>query len=186
MKNNEKLFKVTSIAAKVIEKTLWICSLVVAVLFVCGLVTKNPAMIMDISSLSAGEELTCMGFEISVVAADGTIIVSAVLLFLVAAVFLMMLTAMIFRNIHLILKKAKDTTPFCEDVVRMIREIGIFFIATVVVGLIFSVIARIIIGADVAEISVGLERVFIGLTVICLSGIFSYGEELQNDVDGLL
>ena len=68
----------------------------------------------------------------------------------------------------------------------MVREIGIFMIAVQAVQLVMSVIARIALGPDMVETSMGMEGLFAGLVVLALSQYFAYGMQLQNDVDGLL
>ena len=86
----------------------------------------------------------------------------------------------------LIIKKSEGRTPFQPDNVRMFREIGIFSIAVPVVGLIMSIIARIVIGVEVAEISNSFEGFVIGIVVLCITQFFAHGIELEKDVDGLL
>ena len=68
----------------------------------------------------------------------------------------------------------------------MVREIGIFLIAMPAVGLIMSIIARIILGAAILDCSMDLHFIMVGLVMICLSRYFAYGMELQGDVDGLI
>ena len=68
----------------------------------------------------------------------------------------------------------------------MMKEIGIFSIAVPVVGFVMSVIARIVIGAEAAEISINQSGIFMGIIVLCLTQFFAYGTELEKDVDGLL
>lgn len=109
------------------------------------------------------------------------------------AVLILCLMAMVFRNIYLILKTArgqtkfsKGATPFQEDVTRMIREIGIFYLAAVVVGLACSVLAVLILGPETTETSLNLSNVMVGLLMLCLSQAFADGTKLRQDVDGLL
>ena len=68
----------------------------------------------------------------------------------------------------------------------MFREIGIFSIAVPVVGFVMSVIARIFIGVEVAEISNSIEGFVIGIVVLCITQFFAHGIELEKDVAGLL
>ena len=91
---------------------------------------------------------------------------------------------MIFRNIHLILKTAKGKTwfaqgetPFQLNITRMIREIGIFLIALAGVDLILSFFS----GVTMSPL-----LIIIGILMLCLSSFFRYGEELQNDTNGLI
>ena len=81
---------------------------------------------------------------------------------------------------------SKGETPFQPDNVRMVREIGIFLIAIPAVQFIMSIVARIALGPDMVESSLGMSTVFMGLVVLALSQYFAYGMKLQNDVDGLL
>ena len=68
----------------------------------------------------------------------------------------------------------------------MFREIGIYSIAVPVVGFVMSVIARIFIGVEVAEIANSFEGVVIGIVGLCITQFFAHGIELEKDVDGLL
>lgn len=68
----------------------------------------------------------------------------------------------------------------------MMREIGIFTIAIPVIGFIMSVIARLVMGSDVAEISIDMGGIFMGIVVLCFTQFFAHGVELENDVDGLV
>ena len=68
----------------------------------------------------------------------------------------------------------------------MMKEIGIFAILIPVVGLIMSIILRVVLGTDLVEASVDLYGVFMGLIVLCLTQFFIYGKELENDVEGLI
>ena len=49
-----------------------------------------------------------------------------------------------------------------------------------------SVIARLVIGVEVAEISNSFEGFVIGIVVLCITQFFAHGIELEKDVDGLL
>ena len=103
------------------------------------------------------------------------------------------LMAMICRNIYLIFKTtagqtkfSQGQTPFQPDNIRMVREIGIYLIAIPIIGLIMSVIARLAMSGVEIESSMDMHFIMVGLVIICLSRYFSYGMELQNEVDGLV
>ena len=49
-----------------------------------------------------------------------------------------------------------------------------------------SVIARLVMGSDVAEISIDMGGIFMGIVVLCFTQFFAHGVELENDIDGLL
>ena len=93
--------------------------------------------------------------------------------------------AMVFRNVYLVAKKSEND-PFNKDNIRMIREIGIFSLSVPVIGFIMSVISRIVIGVEKAEIVVRIDGLILGILILFITQIFVYGAELQNDVDGLL
>ena len=61
-----------------------------------------------------------------------------------------------------------------------------FSIAVPVIGLLMSVVLRLAVGVDTAEISVSQSGVFMGIIVLCLTQCFIYGAKLESDVDGLL
>ena len=143
--------------------------------------------------VSQGTELTSHGFEITAVQADGTLDMTAVLFFAVTAVICLSLMAMVYRNVYLIVRTAagttsfaREATPFQKDTIRMVREIGIFLISQSAVCLVMSIIARLFIGVEVAELSVNLDSLLMGVVALSLSQIFAYGTQLQEDVDGLL
>ena len=110
----------------------------------------------------------------------------ALLMFGIGAVLILGLMAMIFRNLNLIVKKSEGATPFQPDNLRMFREIGYFSIAVPVVGLVMSIIARLVIGVEVAEISSNFGGLVIGIVVLCISQFFAHGIEIEKDIDGLL
>lgn len=116
---------------------------------------------------------------------DGTINPATIILYLVYGMFSCAAFGMIFRNIYLILKTAKGKTwfsqgetPFQKDITRMIREIGIFLLMLAVI--------EFILGFFLFAVSVSLLYVVIGILMLCLSSFFSYGEQLQQENDGLI
>ena len=130
-------------------------------------------------------DLSVCGFELSIPAANGTDM-RAILLFFIAAVVLPSLMAMIFRNLYLIIKKAESSTLFQAENIRMLREIGIFAISVPLVGFALSILCRLILGIDVAETSVKLYGLSLGIIILCLTQFFARGVELEKDVEGLV
>ena len=140
----------------------------------------------------AGKDLVSFGFSIMTVDSAGNSIGGAYTIFFITILIMMAMMAMICRNIYLIFKTSegktsfsKGQTPFQPDNIRMVREIGIFLIAIPVVGLIMDIIAHIALGPEI-ECSMDLHFIIVGLVAICLSRFFTYGMELQEDVDGLV
>ena len=181
MKNLNKTVKIVS---KVLEIAHWVCAGIMVIMAICsGLVSDKLG-----SFISSGQEsaASVYGFEVELINSAGEVNTKAFILFAVGAVIIYALVAMIFRNIYLIIKRSEKETPFNKDNTRMVREIGIFSIAIPVIGLIMSTIIRLVVGVDAVEISVRLYGFIMGIIVLCLTQFFSYGMELEKDVDGLL
>ena len=182
------------VLSKVLEVLHWMASAGMLVLMIASIVAKEQ--LRDFLSHGVpkyGTELSTYGFSIVAVDSKGNILPSSITVFSIGAIIILLLMAMVFRNAYLIFKTAKGKTwfakgktPFQNDITRMVREIGIFFIAIPIVGLFMSTVARIVIGAEIVEISVRMESVITGILVLCLSQVFVYGTQLQEDVDGLL
>lgn len=103
------------------------------------------------------------------------------------------LMAMIFRNVYLIVKTTKGetwfaqgSTPFQPNVIRMLREIGIFSIAVPVLNLILNIVLQAILGPEVIVIGVNLLGILLGLLVLWLTQAFTYGAQLEQDAEGLI
>ena len=101
------------------------------------------------------------------------------------------LLAMVFRNIYLIVRTArggtwfsKGETPFQDDNIRMVREIGIFLIAMYIVQLVGTGIVHLV--ASHVESSTSMLVLFLGIIMICLSKIFEYGKGLEEAQEGLI
>lgn len=187
MKN---LTKFTLCFSRVMEILCWIADALAALVvvfsvFFRGWLEEQMLFSTTIPDINIG--------DLSMAMANGRPSGATVTLSALAGVVLLGLSAMIFRNIYLILKTAqgetkfsKGSTPFQKDVTRMVREIGIFLISTSAVSLLWSIGLRFILGVESVELSVELDTALIGMMVICLSQFFDYGTKLQEDVDGLL
>lgn len=180
--------KIAKIVTRIVEIFHWVGAgiMTAATVFVC----INPAWAKYFFSYDAkeccGAELGLYGFTIKAAVSDGVVDRRGLIMFCITAVILLGLMAIIFRNLHLIIKKSEGTTPFQSDNVRMLREVGYFSMAVPVVGFVMSIISRIVIGAEAAEISVGMEGFVIGIVVLCVTQFFAHGTELEKDVEGLL
>ncbi len=180
---SNQLGKVTKVLARVAEIAHWIG----AVGMLAGLVLILTLGQRVVSVVPGGTEAEAAvyGFELTLADEAGTPDLAALRLFLPVGAVLMALMAMVFRNVHLILKHAEAATPFQPDNVRMVREIGWFLMAVPVVGLVMSAAARLVLGEEI-ETSVRLGGLLVGLVVLCLSQVFARGMALEADVDGLL
>ena len=189
MKNFSKFIaNMAKIITKIVEVFQWVGAGLMLAATVCALVKPDwiGYFIGFDACESCGAKLSVYGFEIQAAVTNGQVDMTALFLFGIGATLILGLMAMIFRNLHLIIKKSEGTTPFQHDNVRMFREIGIFSIAVPVVGFVMSVIARIVIGVENAEIYNGFEGFVIGIVVLCITQFFAQGIELEKDVDGLL
>lgn len=133
-----------------------------------------------------GANIEVYGFEVNAPVVNGNVDMTTFFLFGIVAVIILVLIAMVFRNMHLIFKKSENGTPFQKDNVRMLKEIGVFSIAVPIVGLIMSAIIRLVVGIEATEASANMSGIFMGIIVLCLTQYFVYGTELEKDVDGLL
>lgn len=190
--------KKLNLLALIVSKFLEILHWLAAALMLCllALCLAAPNWLSGLLAQGAqrfGRELTTYGFTLTVAGAYGSVNLAAVALFTVGAISILSLMAMVFRNVYLIFRTAKGKTwfakgdtPFQKDIVRMVREIGIFYLAVPIVSLLMSVVAVLVLGADAAEPSVNFEGVVTGILLLCLSQVFAYGAQLERDVDGLL
>lgn len=181
----KKFDTLVGVLAKLLEVVHWIGCAGAAVLFVVSF-TAQP---MLSGWLSAAGTFQCYGIEIAPIL-NGSVHFGVVRISLIAFLLVFTLMAMVFRNIYLISKTAKGRTwfsegdtPFQQNIVRMVREIGIYLIAVPVLGMLLSVITRCIFGTDIV---VGLSNAIVGFVVLYLAQIFARGTQLQKDVDGLL
>ena len=189
---NKNINKITKVVSKFFEILFFLSFLVMIAAAVLSFTMPQKFGEFLLESVGNGTIAT-NGFEIAIADKNGNLISAAVKIFVFAGIFTMPCMAMIFRNIYLIIKTcegktwfSKGKTPFQKDVVRMVREIGIFSIMIPVIGFIMSLIARIFIGVGFCETSVQIVGVAMGIAMICFSEIFAYGIKLEEEVEGLV
>lgn len=189
--------KMTLVLSKVFEIVHWIGAGGSLVLFLFSIFARKEFGSMMLTSITeGGVTLTSYGFEVNFLTKTGDINMIAVTLFFLGGIIGFALMAMIFRNINLIMKtingknkRTTSTSPFQEDVIRMVKEIGMFSIAIPVVGFLISVItcaATIISGLGGAEMALNFDGFILGMICLSLTNIFVYGANLEKEVDGLL
>lgn len=187
-KFNEFIANIAKIVTKIVEVFHWVGVALMAAATVCSVAA--PSWVGYLVGFDAkeccGAELAVYGFEITAPVTNGQVDMTAFLMFGISAVIILSLMAMVYRNLNLIIKKSEGTTPFQPDNVRMLREIGIFAISVPLVGYVMSIITRLVLGVDAAEISNNFSGFVIGIVVLCMTQYFAQGIELQNDVDGLV
>ena len=179
--------KIALVLTKILELLHWVGTASMAALAICS-VAAGPWLsgLLERILPQYRPELNTYGYEMTVTNAAGAVEPRAVLLFGISAVFILSLMAMVFRNVHLILKKSQESTPFQPDNIRMLREIGIFCIVVPVIGLVMSAVSRLVQGLDAVETSVNLYGFSMGIIVLCLTKSFAHGAALEQDVEGLV
>lgn len=131
---NKNINKITKVVSKFFEILFFLSFLVMIAADVLSFTMPQKFGEFLLESVGNGTIAT-NGFEIAIADKNGNLISAAVKIFVFAGIFTMPCMAMIFRNIYLIIKTcegktwfSKGKTPFQKDVVRMVREIGIFSI----------------------------------------------------------
>ncbi|MBQ7935403.1 MAG: DUF2975 domain-containing protein [Clostridia bacterium] len=185
MKGINKLGKIIT---KILEVFHWVGAALMTAATVCSVAA--PKWVGYFVGFDAkdccGANLEAYGFEVNAPVTNGNTDMTTFLLFGIGAVVILVLMAMVFRNLYLIFKRYENGTPFQKDHIRMMKEIGIFSIAVPVIGFIMSIIVRFVTGTETAEISIDMGGIFMGIIVLCLTQYFVHGADLEKDVDGLL
>ena len=178
--------KKMTVAGKIITKILevlhWACAGLMALLMLLSY--GKPGTWEHTSAPTF--DYTVYGFSVDLADSAGGTNPTAFYLFLITAAILCVLMAMIFHDIYSILKKAEERTPFHEDNIRKLKEIGYLSIAVPIVGLVMSTIMRLALGPDAVEIGGDIDGFVMGIIVLCLTQYFAYGAQLEKDVDGLV
>ena len=185
------LNRTLSVISKIAEIAAWI-GVVAGLIAFAGSFNKDVAQ-----EIVAGksEMMQSVGFELGVITNTGAINYFALSMYYLGTVIAFVLIALIFRNLDIILhtisgryEKAESSSPFQKDVVKRVKRIGILSIAMPVFSFALTSIVYVVslINGTPVSVSVSLEGVIIGLVCLCLTQIFSYGAQLEEEVDGLL
>ena len=184
----KKLNTLGKVITKILEVFQWVGAALMLAATICSVAA--PDFVGYFVGFDAkeccGANLEIYGFEVNAPVVDGKVDTASFVIFGIGAIIILSAVAMIFRNLNQIFKKSENATPFQKDNVRLVKEIGIFTIAIPVIGLIMSIVARLVTGPEASEISVDISGILMGIIVLCLTQFFAHGIELENDVDGLL
>ena len=178
------LNKATRIIARIAEIAHIVGVCIMAVMLVCCFAAPETAKRM-IAGDPGGEDVI-YGFHFTITDATGAIDIASLAVLAVAGILLLGLMALVFRNVYRIVKASEGTTPFLPENVRLLRQIGFFAIAVPVVGVVMSVVARLVVGPEFAETSVDFGGIFMGLLVLWLTQAFTRGAALEQDAEGLI
>ena len=180
--------KIGKSIAKILEVFHWVGAALMLAATICSVVAPNKVnyFVSYDAKECCGVDLEVYGFEVNASVINGNVDTTSFLIFGIGAVIILTVMAMVFRNLHLILKRSENASPFQKDNIGSMRKIGLFSIAVPVIGLIMSVFVRLVIGVETAEVSIDVTGIFMGIIVLCLTQFFIHGAELEKDVDGLL
>jgi len=180
--------KVGMILTKIMEVFHWVGAALMAAATVCAVAAPQwVGLFVGFDGKECcGVDLTVYGYEMNLPLVNGTVDMKAFAVFGIGAVLVLALVAMVCRNLSQIFKSSEGTSPFQQDNIRRMREIGIFAIAMPVVSLLMSIVARLVLGAEGMEISVDMGGLVMGIIVLCLTRFFVHGAQLEQDVDGLV
>lgn len=179
--------KTAKIITKIVEIFLWIGAGLMAVVTVCSLAAPRwLGSLISMETLPAEGSISIYGFESVVVTPAGEVNYAVLCLVALTGVFLLALGALMFHLLHAIIKSSESGSPFQAANIGRLKWIGIFSIAGPIVSLVMSVVIRLALGYESAEISIDLGGFTMGLLVLCLTQYFIYGAKLEKDVDGLL
>lgn len=189
--SSHKIITVTKVVTKAAEVICWVMTAAMLVLAGWSICAPDGLLSgLDKIGVVAERPLSCLGFSIMPPVGEAWT-TGMVTTFTVVSVLLLGLMAMVFRNIYLILKTAdgkswfaKSDTPFQGDIVRMLREIGIFLIVSTVISILAAVVTGIMMPE--VELSSNVVSAVLGLLMLCLSQFFAYGTELEKDTKGLI
>lgn len=176
-----KLRNITAVLAKIMEIISWVAvgGISIAIVVILALRDKILEVYFQENSYLT---FTASGFDFEKLS-EANLIPSMVGL-LITSIVLGVLTAFMFRSIHLIFTKTNTESPFTQSNVVLVKRIGYIAIAMPVVKLVANIILGLI-SRDIA-LEIEFSEVLFGLVILCLSQYFSYGASLEKDVNGLL
>lgn len=178
------LNKVTRILARILEIAHIVGACIMAVMLVCCIFVPNMPEEM-IAGNPSGEN-AIYGFHFTLTGVDGAVDRASMIVFAVTAVILFGMMALVFHSVYKIIRNSEGGTPFLPDNIRLLRRVGYLAIGVPVVGIVMSIVGRLIVGPEFAESSVDFGGVFMGLLVLWLTQAFTRGAELERDAEGLI
>jgi len=184
----KRIDKLGAIITKILEVFHWIGTALMAAATICALAAPDwVGFFVDFDAKECcGANLEVYGFEVHAPVVNGNVDLTTFFLFGIGAVIILALMAMVFHSLNRIFQTSANATPFQQNNIRLLKQIGFLSIAVPVVGFVMSLITRLVVGADAAEISVSQSGIIMGIIVLCLTQYFIHGNALEQDVDGLL
>lgn len=179
------LYKAAYVCSKVLEVFVWI--ILVGVLFflaVCGF--SGNSIIEKIAAGTLGFNSTNFGgLQLRIQNSDITVTVLIFMGIAIIAVAICMI--FICRQINIMFRSVyRGNTPFTKENIIRIKSMGMVLIVYNLFDFILGFLMKAAVQNGNIIISFSLNGLMTGLLLICLSGIFSYGIKLQQEVDETL
>ena len=165
--------------ARIGEVLIWFCA--VAVPMLAGFLLVNRDRLGELEK--SGWHFNFSGVTEQAIMRNGAINVFALVAFMVTAVVVCALTALMLHRLCTVVKRVGNGTPFRRDVIEPIRQIGHLCIAIPIVEFLGTLIASL---GTRANTVTDVTGVFVGLVVLWVTRAFIRGVELEDDVEGLL
>lgn len=184
---NKKMLKAGRVVTKILEIFHWVGAAILGVATVCALFLPSfVKYFIKVTPVEGyGAPVDIYGYKMVLPFADGSMDMKALFMYGIGGVVILVLMAMIFRNLSVIMKNAMKDSPFHKDNIKMLKQVGIFSMTVPVVELVMSIISHLVkIGG--AVISVNMEGFCIGIIVLALTQFFIHGAKLEDDVEGLV
>lgn len=179
--------KSAKIFTKIMEVGHWVAvGLMSAAGILAAVAPQWLKFVMDVESLAQDTEISAYSFAVNAADGAGQINYTTVALFALGAAIIFVLVALIFRNLHLIIKRSENTTPFSQENITSLHWISRFSILVPVVGFVMSAVIHLAVGESAAEISMDQSGLVMGIIVLCLIQYFVHGAQLEKEVDGLV
>ena len=189
---NKPFDRAVAALSRIFEIGLFAVSAIITILAILTLV-MSERLIEFLQSQPVTYSTYLPGLNVTISGENAVLIPKALFIMLLAAAATWFLSALIFRNVNLILRTSMGKTdfsigptPFQPVIVRMIKEIGILSIIITVVYFIAYCLEKAFYGNVVSGMSIPFSAAAFGVIIICLSRVFAYGMELQQYVNGLV
>lgn len=184
MKN---ISKTTAIVAKIVEVFHWVGVVTMAVVLILSFPLNDTIMSSFSNAFSHSQSFRMYDFDLVVMSDNANINLTGLRIGFACGIIISAIWAMVFRKVYLIAKNTMkpECSFFCKDNLKMVKEIGIFAIASPVTSFIASIITKIIL-VHCAMFTVSINGFIIGLVVLFLTQFFAKGAELETEVEGLI
>lgn len=180
-----QLYKSAYVCSKVLEVFVWIT--LAGVLFFLGVcVFSGNSIIEKIADGTFGFNSTNFGgLQLRIQNSDITV---TVLIFMGVAIMAVAICMIyICRQINIMFRSVyHGNTPFTKENINRIKSMGMVLIVYNIFDLILGILMNAAVNNGNITISFGFNGFMTGVLLICLSGIFSYGIKLQQEVDETL